>query len=70
MSMSSMTIRDRTVKHSVLRTWTTYPIKNDAGDVTQVIDSGGMFTTEFSDRWNKKTKEFESNIQKMIQETG
>jgi len=47
---------------------TTYPIKNDAGDVTQVIEFWRDVTTEFSDRWNKKTKEFESNIQKMIQE--
>ncbi len=47
---------------------TTYPVKNDAGDVTQVIEFWRDVTTEFSDRWNKKTKEFESNIQKMIQE--
>lgn len=47
---------------------TTYPIKNDAGDVTQVIEFWRDVTTEFSDRWNKKTKEFEFNIQKMIQE--
>ena len=46
----------------------TYPIKNDAGDVTQVIEFWRDVTTEFSDRWNKKTKEFKSNIQKMIQE--
>jgi signal transduction histidine kinase len=47
---------------------TTYPIKNDAGEVTQVIEFWRDVTTEFSDRWDKKTKEFESNIQKMIQE--
>ena len=46
----------------------TYPIKNDDGDVTQVIEFWRDVTTEFSDRWNKKTKEFEFNIQKMIQE--
>jgi two-component system, NtrC family, sensor kinase len=46
----------------------THPIKNDAGDVIQVIEFWRDVTTEFSDRWNKKAKEFESNIQKMIQE--
>ncbi len=47
---------------------TTYPVKNDAGEVIQVIEFWRDVTTEFSDRWSKKTKEFESNIQKMIQE--
>ncbi len=47
---------------------TTYPIKNDAGEVTQVIEFWQDVTADFSDRLNKKTKEFESNIQKMIQE--
>ncbi len=47
---------------------TTYPIKNGAGDVIQVIEFWRDVTDEFSVRWNKKTKEFESNIQKMIQE--
>jgi two-component system, NtrC family, sensor kinase len=47
---------------------TTYPIKDDAGDVTQVIEFWRDVTTEFSDRWTKKAKEFESNIQQMIQE--
>jgi two-component system NtrC family sensor kinase len=46
----------------------TYPVKNDAGEVTQVIEFWRDVTTEFSDRWIEKTKEFESNIQKMIQE--
>lgn len=46
----------------------TYPVKNDAGEVTQVIEFWRDVTNEFSDRWNKKAKEFESNIQKMIQE--
>jgi signal transduction histidine kinase len=47
---------------------TTYPIKNEDGEVTQVIEFWRDVTTEFSDRWNKKIEEFESNIQKMIQE--
>lgn len=47
---------------------TTYPIKNDDGEVTQVIEFWRDVTIEFSDRWHKKAKEFESNIQKMIQE--
>lgn len=47
---------------------TTYPIKNDTGEVTQVIEFWRDITTDFSDRLNKKTKEFQSNIQKMIQE--
>jgi len=46
----------------------TYPIKDDAGNVTQVIEFWRDITAEFSDRWNKKTEEIESNIQKMIQE--
>jgi signal transduction histidine kinase/PAS domain-containing protein len=47
---------------------TTYPVKNEAGEVTQVIEFWRDITAEFSDRWNKKIEEFESNIQKMIQE--
>ncbi len=47
---------------------TTYPIKDDAGEVTQVIEFWRDVTTEFSESWTKKAKEFESNIQKMIQE--
>ena len=47
---------------------TTYPVRNDAGEVTQVIEFWRDVTTEFSDRWSKKTKEFEFNIQQMIQE--
>lgn len=46
----------------------TYPIKNDAGDVTQVIEFWRDVTNEFAGRWNKKTKEIKSNIQQMIQE--
>ena len=46
----------------------TFPIKNEAGDITQVIEFWRDITAEFSDRWNKKTEEIESNIQKMIQE--
>ncbi len=47
---------------------TTYPVKNDDGEVIQVIEFWRDVTAEFSDQWNKKTKEFESNIHKMIQE--
>jgi two-component system, NtrC family, sensor kinase len=47
---------------------TTYPIKDDTGEVTQVIEFWRDVTTEFSNRWKKKAKEVESNIQKMIQE--
>jgi two-component system, NtrC family, sensor kinase len=47
---------------------TTYPIKDETGEVTQVIEFWRDVTTEFSDRWNKKIEEFESNIQKLIQE--
>jgi len=46
----------------------TYPIKNEAGEVTQVIEFWRDITAEFSDRWNKKSEEIEANIQKMIQE--
>jgi two-component system, NtrC family, sensor kinase len=46
----------------------TYPIKNEAGEVTQVIELWRDITSEFTERWNKKTKEFQSNMQKMIQE--
>jgi len=54
--------------HRVYCDLTTYPIKNDAGDVTQVIEFWRDVTAEFSNRWSKKTKEFESNVQQMIQE--
>jgi two-component system, NtrC family, sensor kinase len=47
---------------------TTYPIKDETGEVTQVIEFWRDVTNEFSDRWNKKIEEFESNIQKLIQE--
>ncbi len=47
---------------------TTYPVKNDDGEVIQVIEFWRDVTSEFSDRWDKKTEEFESNIQKIIQE--
>lgn len=46
----------------------TYPIRNEAGEVTQVIEFWRDITSEISDRWNKKTEEIEANIQKMIQE--
>ncbi len=45
-----------------------YPIKDEAGDVTQVIEFWQDITAEFSNRWNEKAKEIESNIQKMIEE--
>ena len=46
----------------------TYPIKNDGGEIIQVVEFWRDITTEFSDRWNKRVKKFESDIQKMVQE--
>jgi signal transduction histidine kinase len=46
----------------------TYPIKNDEGTVIQVIEFWRDITAEFSDRWDKRVKEFKSDIQKMVQE--
>ena len=46
----------------------TYPIKNDDGKVVQVIEFWRDITAEFSDRWDKRVKEFKSDIQKMVQE--
>jgi len=46
----------------------TYPIKNDEGKVIQVIEFWRDITAEFSDRWDKRVKEFKSDIQKMVQE--
>ncbi len=54
--------------HQMYCNLTTYPIKNDDGDVIQVIEFWQDITAEFSDRWNKRVKEFKSDIQKMIQE--
>jgi PAS domain S-box-containing protein len=54
--------------HQMYCNLTTYPIKNDDGDVIQVIEFWRDITAEFSDRWNKRVKEFKSDIQKMIQE--
>ena len=46
----------------------TYPIKNDDGNVVQVIEFWRNITAEFSDRWKKREKKFKSDIQKMVQE--
>jgi signal transduction histidine kinase len=46
----------------------TYPVKNEAGKITQVIEFWRDITAEFSDRWRKRVKELESDIQKMVQE--
>ncbi len=46
----------------------TYPVRSEAGDITQVIEFWRDITDEFSDRWNRRVKELESNIQKMVQE--
>ncbi len=47
---------------------TTYPIKNDAGDIIQIIEFWRDITDEFSDRYDKRIREFQSDIQKLIQE--
>ncbi|OGR21937.1 MAG: hypothetical protein A3J85_00005 [Desulfobacula sp. RIFOXYA12_FULL_46_16] len=46
----------------------TYPIKNDRGEVIQIIEFWRDITDEFSYRWNKRVRELESDIQKLVQE--
>ncbi len=46
----------------------TYPIKNDAGEVIQVIEFWRDITDEFSHRWDKQIREMKSDIQKLVQE--
>ena len=54
--------------HRMYCNLSTYPVKDEAGRVTQVIEFWRDITAEFSDRWNKRVKKLESNIQKMVQE--
>ncbi|WP_022665577.1 two-component system sensor histidine kinase NtrB [Desulfospira joergensenii] len=46
----------------------TYPIKDEAGEVVEVIEFWRDITDEFSNRWDKQVKKINSNIQKLVQE--
>ncbi|MFC1828703.1 ATP-binding protein [Thermodesulfobacteriota bacterium] len=47
---------------------TTYPIKNQEGEVVQVIEFWRDITHEFTDRWDKRIRELKSDLQKLVQE--
>jgi len=47
---------------------TTYPVKNEAGAITQVIEFWRDITDEFSHRWDKRVREYQSDIQNLVQE--
>ncbi|MFH2220256.1 MAG: ATP-binding protein [Pseudomonadota bacterium] len=47
---------------------TTYPIKNQEGEVVQVIEFWRDVTEEFSRRWDKRIGELKSDLQKLVQE--
>lgn len=47
---------------------TAYPIKNDKGEITQVIEFWRDITDDFTLRWDKQVKDFKSNLQKTVQE--
>ncbi|MFC1488887.1 ATP-binding protein [Thermodesulfobacteriota bacterium] len=47
---------------------TTYPIKNQEGEVVRVIEFWRDITEEFSNRWNKRMIELKSDLQKLVQE--
>lgn len=46
----------------------TYPIKDESGQVVEVIEFWRDITHEFSHRWDKQIQKFNSNIQKLVQE--
>ncbi len=46
----------------------TYPVRNENGDVVRVIELWRDITAAISDRWHKREKKLKSNIQKMVQE--
>ena len=47
---------------------TTYPIKNQEGEVVRVIEFWRDITEEFSNRWDKRMTELKSDLQKLVQE--
>jgi len=46
----------------------TYPLRNESGEIFQVIEIFRDITEEFSHRWDKRVEELKSNLQKLIQE--
>jgi len=47
---------------------TTYPIKNQEGEVVRIIEFWRDITEEFSNRWDKRMGELKSDLQKLVQE--
>ncbi len=46
----------------------TYPLKNEDGEVTQVIEIWRDITEEISSTWEQKSNELKANLNKLIQE--
>jgi signal transduction histidine kinase len=46
----------------------TYPLKDQHGEIFQIIEISRDITEEFSHRWDKRVKELKSDLQKLIQE--
>ena len=46
----------------------TYPLRNESGEIFQVIEIFRDITDELSHRWEKRVKELKSDLQKLIQE--
>jgi two-component system NtrC family sensor kinase len=47
---------------------TTYPVKNQEGEVVRIIEFWRDITEEFSNRWDKRMSELKSDLQKLVQE--
>ena len=46
----------------------TYPLKNQQGQVSQIIEIWRDITEEFSSRWERRVSQFKSDLQKLVQE--
>ncbi|MBW2029802.1 MAG: PAS domain-containing protein [Deltaproteobacteria bacterium] len=46
----------------------TYPVKNQDGEIVQVIEIWRDITDELSSRWDRRVKEIKEDLQKLIQE--
>lgn len=47
---------------------TTYPIKDDSGEIIQVVEFWRGITDEFSNRLDSQVKEIKADVQKLVQE--
>jgi signal transduction histidine kinase/FixJ family two-component response regulator len=46
----------------------TYPLKDQNGEIFQIIEIWRDITEEFSNRWEKRVKEIKSDLQQLVQE--